>query len=138
MVLVRTTLKELREKGRPQVDQAKIDATTEEDIARHMEEDGDTDFPDDAKWELVVPIGHARRLLGVTEAEFAELVGISEATVREWEDGLKVPDPIMRTLLKVIAREPEAVARALNLPPPRAHDTEGAGDADTVPAASSG
>jgi putative transcriptional regulator len=34
-------------------------------------------------------------------------------TVRDWEQGRRAPDTASRNLLKIIDREPEAAARAL-------------------------
>ena len=39
--------------------------------------------------------------------------GIPAATVNNWEQGRRSPDPAARALLVVIEREPEAVLRAL-------------------------
>ena len=54
----------------------------------------------------------------MTEAELLELAnaaifGISQKTVRNWEQGIRHPESPARVLLQVIEREPEAVLRAL-------------------------
>lgn len=54
-----------------------------------------------------------RKRTGLSQARFAERYGFSLAIVRDWEQGRRSPDRIARTLLMVIAREPEAVDRAL-------------------------
>ncbi len=54
-----------------------------------------------------------RDSLRLTQAEFAERYGISPATVRKWEQGIRAPQGAARTLLAVIEQEPEAVTRAL-------------------------
>jgi putative transcriptional regulator len=46
-------------------------------------------------------------------AQFAATFGLSLSVVRDWEQGRFVPDQAARTLLKVIARNPEAVKEAL-------------------------
>jgi putative transcriptional regulator len=54
--MARISLKEILEQ-KPDIDQAKIDATTEEDIRRHAIEDGedpDAEIPD-SSWRLVQP-----------------------------------------------------------------------------------
>jgi putative transcriptional regulator len=45
--------------------------------------------------------------------EFELRFGIPAATVNNWEQGRRSPDPAARALLLVIEREPEAVLRAL-------------------------
>ena len=55
-----------------------------------------------------------RDQLEVTQAEFAMMIGVSLATLRNWEQGRRVPDGPARALLKVAARDPRAVAMALS------------------------
>ena len=50
-----------------------------------------------------------RRHLGLTQQKFAELLGISPATLRNWEQGRRKPEGAARVLLCVAARYPEAV-----------------------------
>ncbi len=54
-----------------------------------------------------------REALAMSQAEFAAAFGVSIATVRNWEQGRREPQGPARVLLAVIAREPEAVKRAL-------------------------
>lgn len=51
--------------------------------------------------------------LGLTQVAFAARFGFSVAAVRDWEQGRRRPDAPTRVLLMVIAREPDAVERAL-------------------------
>jgi putative transcriptional regulator len=98
---------------RPRIDEAKLDATTEDDIRAYQEEDGyDPDFePTDVR---VVPGPRDVRVrLGLTQKEFAEALHIPLATVRNWEQGRTVPDAPARALLTVVAREPDAAFAAL-------------------------
>lgn len=55
-----------------------------------------------------------RDQLEVTQAEFAMMIGVSLATLRNWEQGRRVPDGPARALLKVAARDPRGVAIALS------------------------
>ena len=55
-----------------------------------------------------------RRRLGKSQPEFAMLIGVSVATLRNWEQGRRVPDGPARALLRVAAQNPEAVASALS------------------------
>jgi putative transcriptional regulator len=46
--------------------------------------------------------------------EFAARYRINVARLRDWEHGRSVPDSVALAYLQVIAREPEAVDRALS------------------------
>ena len=54
-----------------------------------------------------------RRALKLSQEEFAAAYQISIGTLRDWEQHRSVPDKAARSYLKVIAREPEIVRRAL-------------------------
>ena len=54
-----------------------------------------------------------RRVLKLSQEEFAERFQIPVGTLRDWEQGRKEPDAAARAYLKVIARNPQAVADAL-------------------------
>lgn len=54
-----------------------------------------------------------RRRLGKSQSEFALMMGISIATLQNWEQGRRRPDGPSRALLKVAAVNPKAVAAAL-------------------------
>ncbi len=51
--------------------------------------------------------------LGMSRAEFATRFGFSETTIERWEAGHQTPRGPERAYLRVIEREPDAVARAL-------------------------
>jgi len=55
-----------------------------------------------------------REQFEVTQAEFAMMIGVSVATLRNWEQGRRMPDGPARALLKVAAVDPKAVALALS------------------------
>ena len=54
-----------------------------------------------------------RRALKLSQEEFAERFHIPAGTLRDWEQGRCEPDAVARAYLRVIAREPEMVRRAL-------------------------
>jgi putative transcriptional regulator len=68
-------------------------------------------------YEVKVPdqadVSALRARLGLSQARFARAFGLDVATVQAWEQGRRRPDRTARILLAVIAREPEAVRRAL-------------------------
>jgi putative transcriptional regulator len=115
MALTRMTLEEITAKGGGRVDRARLDATTEEDIRRHMIEDGE-DPDEEPRFEPVVRPQDVRRKLGMTQTEFAALLRIPVATLRNWEQNRFVMEPAAQTLLKLVDREPEAALRALREP----------------------
>ena len=58
-----------------------------------------------------------RRALGLTQEEFAARFQIPLGTLRDWEQGAAEPDQAARAYLQVIAVDPEAVRRALQVRP---------------------
>jgi putative transcriptional regulator len=92
-----------------------MDATTEEDIRRHMIEDGE-DPDEEPHFEAVVLPQDVRKKLGMTQADFAALLRVPIGTLRNWEQNRFVMEPAAQTLLKLIDREPEAALRALRQP----------------------
>ncbi|HEV7371398.1 helix-turn-helix domain-containing protein [Arenibaculum sp.] len=54
-----------------------------------------------------------RRSLGLSQAQFSRRYGIPMATLQDWEQARRVPDTVSRNYLRVIRRDPEAVAKAL-------------------------
>ena len=55
-----------------------------------------------------------RAKLGTSQGEFALLIGVSVATLRNWEQGRRVPDGPALALLRVVAHNPRAVVAALH------------------------
>jgi len=58
-------------------------------------------------------VKQVRRQLGVSQPEFAAMIGVSVATLRNWEQGRRVPEGPARALLRVASQNPGAVKRAL-------------------------
>jgi putative transcriptional regulator len=54
-----------------------------------------------------------REKISLSQSEFASLFGLSKRTLEHWEHGRRVPTGPARAFLTVIAREPDAVRRAL-------------------------
>lgn len=57
-----------------------------------------------------------REKLRASQTEFALMIGVSVATLRNWEQGRRTPDGPALALLRVAARNPRAVAEALHQP----------------------
>ena len=58
-------------------------------------------------------VKNIRKKLGMSQPEFALMIGVSVATLRNWEQGRRTPEGPAMALLKVAAENPEAVASAL-------------------------
>jgi putative transcriptional regulator len=58
-------------------------------------------------------IRSARKRLGLSQEQFADVFGVSASTLRKWEQGQYAPSGAAKALLKVIALEPDVVLRAL-------------------------
>jgi putative transcriptional regulator len=54
-----------------------------------------------------------RLKLAKSQAEFALMIGVSVGTLQNWEQGRRRPEGPARALLRVAARNPQAVVKAL-------------------------
>ena len=61
-----------------------------------------------------VDVKAIRKKVDMSQTEFASAFGISVATLRHWERGDRKPRGPALVLLNVVAKEPEAVLRALS------------------------
>jgi putative transcriptional regulator len=105
------------------IDWHRIDGTGEEAIECQAAEDPDTApvlTPEEIfavgrriATEDVEDVRALRVRLGLSQEAFAARFGFSVATIRQYESRRRVPVGPIRTLLRVIAREPDAVTRAL-------------------------
>ena len=90
-------------------DWRKLDALTDDDIARQIAANPDA-APDMAP---EIDVRAIRRANGMTQAEFAAAYEFSVRTIQEWERGAKRPSGPARTLLRAIKGDAEGVRRAL-------------------------
>jgi putative transcriptional regulator len=78
----------------------------------------------DARGEIALPsytvevpervdVKAVRRRLGMSQSAFARAFGLEVTAIHAWEQGRRRPDRAARVLLAVIAKEPQAVLRAL-------------------------
>lgn len=55
------------------------------------------------------PIAEARSRLGMSQAELADLMGVSPRTLQDWEQGRRKPTGAAQMLLRVAIAHPEAL-----------------------------
>lgn len=63
--------------------------------------------------EQHVDVRAVRALTGLSQAKFAELLGIQLATLRNWEQARRAPTGPARALLRAIRNNPVEVVKAL-------------------------
>ena len=91
------------------IDTARVDATTENVIAKQAAADEAEAMQDAAKFARRV-----RKRLGLSQAEFSERIDVSLDTIRNWEQGKRSPTGAAKALLKVLDKAPEAALAALH------------------------
>lgn len=55
------------------------------------------------------PVIEARKKTGLSQSQFAALIGVSVRTLQGWEQGRKQPSGAARTLLAIASTNPKAV-----------------------------
>jgi putative transcriptional regulator len=86
----------------PEIDRARLDATDEAEIARQI-------AADDAAAHIRSL--HART--GLSQAASARRLDVSVETLRNWEQGKRLPQGPARALLRIIDKAPAAAMAAL-------------------------
>lgn len=94
-------------KGR--IDADRVDTTAERDLALQQAADDAEAMLEAAKLACRV-----RRRLGLSQSEFAQRIGVSVETIRNWEQGKRCPTGAAKALLKVLDKVPEAALAALH------------------------
>ena len=112
MALVKVT-PALVAKALEAVDWKGLDARTDEAIARNVADDPDA-APILSNGETVAAMARTvRKRLGLSQVEFASRFHVPVGTLRDWEQNRRRPDAPALAYLRVIASQPDMVARVL-------------------------
>lgn len=57
----------------------------------------------------VPDVAQTRKKTGLSQARFAQLLGVSPRTLQDWEQGRRAPSGAARTLLMIAAKNPQAL-----------------------------
>jgi len=66
--------------------------------------------------EAVPDLAEARGKHGLSQREFADLLGVDVRTLQNWEQGRNRPDPAALSLMRVFAHAPEVFEEAISEP----------------------
>ncbi|MCY3994871.1 MAG: helix-turn-helix domain-containing protein [Rhodobacter sp.] len=88
------------------IDAARVDATTEAEIAAQ-------EWEDEAPPDMARYTRRVRRRMGLSQMEFARRIDVSPETIRNWEQGKRCPTGAARALLRVLDKAPETALRVL-------------------------
>jgi putative transcriptional regulator len=97
-------------------DYTRLDKMTAEEIEANAQTDADNPPITDAElvhFQRVDTPKAIRQKLQMTQEQFAAEFGIPLGTLRDWEQGMSAPDTAARSYLRVIAKDPQAVLKAL-------------------------
>ena len=102
MAIIRQSLDDIRaaKRGRPPLQQA-----TDEAIANAIS--ADPDMAPEVTLDQIIAPKNLRRRLNMTQEQFAEAIGLPVATLRNWEQGRNSIDPAGKSLLILLARDPD-------------------------------
>ena len=95
------------------VDRAKVVATTEADIRRHMIEDGEHRNAPFSAPVSVPPLAALRERVGLSQAKFARALRIPAATLRNWEQGRTQPNPVALSFFALVNDDPDRAFKVL-------------------------
>ncbi|MGH2617553.1 MAG: helix-turn-helix domain-containing protein [Thermomicrobiales bacterium] len=97
-------------------DWARLEAMTGEEALQNALNDPDSQplTPEQRSRLRRVPDPQKIRLgMGLTQEQFARQFEIALGTLRDWEQGVRIPDGTAKAYLRVIAEDPDGVVAAL-------------------------
>ena len=95
------------------IDEARVDATTEEEIEAQIAEDEAEARRDAGRY-----LRRIRRRLGLSQEQLAERIHVSLASIRSWELGKSALAGAEQALYRILDKQPEAALSALERQPP--------------------
>ena len=87
----------------------KIDTTSDKDIADQQRFDDEQAIMEVAQFARKV-----RKSLGMSQSEFSQSIEVSVETIRNWEQGKRVPTGAAKALLRVLDQSPELAFKVLH------------------------
>ena len=86
----------------------------ERDIGKEILEGlGEIKRGDHGRVTNVPDVSEIRAKTSLSQTEFSRLLGVSVRTLQDWEQGRRSPSGAARTLLMVVAKNPQAVLDAV-------------------------
>ncbi|GFO62296.1 helix-turn-helix domain-containing protein [Geomonas paludis] len=61
----------------------------------------------------VSPLASARQRIGLSQSEFARMLGVSLRTLQEWEQGRRKPSGAAKSLIAIAIKDPETLQKLL-------------------------
>lgn len=61
----------------------------------------------------VSPLTASRQRIGLSQSEFAKLLGVSLRTLQEWEQGRRTPSGAARSLITIAIKKPDLLKELL-------------------------
>lgn len=104
------------ERSRSGTDWARVEGMTDEEVLWNAWENPDSQplTPELREWLRHVPNPRGIRTeLGLTQEQFARRFEIALGPLRDWEQGVRIPDSTAKAYLRVIEADPKAVDQAL-------------------------
>lgn len=98
----------------------RVNAMTEDEIDANALADPDNPPLTEEELARLRPVPNPKRIrqrLQMTQEQFAARFQVPLGTLRDWEQGTRIPDSAARTLLRVIDRNPELVLATLATAP---------------------
>lgn len=80
------------------------------DIAKELEQSVHEMLAGSGKTVEVPPVVEVRVKSGLSQSQFAALLGVSVRTLQEWEQGRRQPSGAAKTLIAIAQRRPEVLA----------------------------
>ncbi len=98
-------------------DWVRLNALTDADIEAAAEADLENPLLTDAELKQFRPVPNPkeiRKRLNMTQQQFSQQCELPLGTLRDWEQGTREPDSAAKSYLRVIAKNPQEVIKALH------------------------